>query len=91
MERDADRGTRRSLERGSDRAGPLTPRQDEIARNVARGCANKEIAMRLGIAEQTVKDHVSAICRRLHLPNRAALAAWVIQRDDLARGYPLLS
>lgn len=41
---------------------------------VARGMENKEIAKRLGITEQAVKEHVSTLLRNLGVRNRAALA-----------------
>jgi hypothetical protein len=40
---------------------------------VLRGDSNKEIALRLGMAEQLVKDHVSDLFRKFDVPNRAAL------------------
>ena len=41
---------------------------------VAEGLENKEIAHRIGLSEQAVKEHVSALLRRLAVRNRAALA-----------------
>ncbi|WNG29353.1 hypothetical protein F0U62_39215 [Cystobacter fuscus] len=43
----------------------LTPRQFEAAVLAAQGLADKEIADRLGITEDTAKDHVQSACRRL--------------------------
>jgi DNA-binding CsgD family transcriptional regulator len=43
----------------------LTPRQFEAVALVAQGLSNKEIASKLGITEETVKDHVSASIKRL--------------------------
>lgn len=51
----------------------LPDRQRMILVLVAKGCANKEIAHRLGISEQTVKWHVSRMLRRFAVPNRTAL------------------
>lgn len=55
----------------------LTLRQNEILTLLAQGHANKEIGLRLDVAEITVKMHVSAIFRTLNVPNRtqAVLAA----------------
>lgn len=67
----------------SDASGPaarparLTGRQTEIARRVALGLTNREIAAELGLTEGTVKLHVSRILRRLGLRNRAQLSAHV--------------
>ena len=52
----------------------LTDRQSAILDMVADGLGNKDIAQRLGISEQAVKEHVSALLRRLAVPNRAGLA-----------------
>lgn len=41
---------------------------------VGEGLANKDIAQRLGVSEQAVKEQVSALLRRLAVPNRAGLA-----------------
>lgn len=51
----------------------LTPRQIEVAALVRDGCANKEIAWRLGLSEGTVKAHLSAIMRVLGVRNRVLL------------------
>jgi DNA-binding CsgD family transcriptional regulator len=52
----------------------LTDRQSQILGLVAEGLENKEIGHRLGLTEQAVKEHVSALLRRLAVRNRAALA-----------------
>jgi DNA-binding NarL/FixJ family response regulator len=49
---------------------PLTARELEILRIVADGQANKEIAHMLGISDQTVKNHMSAILRKLAVNDR---------------------
>lgn len=53
----------------------LTARQQQVAALVLEGLPNKSIAVRLGIAVATVKDHVHAILHRLEMPSRAALIA----------------
>ncbi|MBX6765345.1 MAG: response regulator transcription factor, partial [Rubrobacteraceae bacterium] len=55
----------------------LTPRQREVALLVAQGLANRQIASELGISENTVANHVAAIIRRLDVPARSGIAAWV--------------
>jgi PAS domain S-box-containing protein len=52
----------------------LTPREVEILGLVLRGWTNKGMASHLGLAEQSIKDHVSALLRKFAVPNRAALA-----------------
>jgi DNA-binding CsgD family transcriptional regulator len=50
---------------------PLTSRETQILEGIASGNTNKEIAHMLGISEQTVKSHVSAILRKLKANDRA--------------------
>jgi DNA-binding NarL/FixJ family response regulator len=55
----------------------LTPTQMEVLRCVRSGLLNKQIAYQLGIAEATVKVHMTAVMRKLNVRNRtqAAMAA----------------
>ena len=68
--------------RASTRANPggLTNRQLDVARLVARGLTNAEIAPRLYISPKTADHHVSAVLAKLGLPNRRAV---VVQADEL--------
>lgn len=50
--------------------GPLTERETEVLGLLARGLANKQIAVSLGISEHTVKFHVSSIYTKLNVTNR---------------------
>jgi len=65
---------RAGADRRSSQAFHLTPREVEVLAYVLRGLGNKEIATELGLAEQSVKDHVSALLQKFAVPNRAALA-----------------
>ena len=56
-------------------AAPLTKRETEILTYVAEGNSNKEIAHILSISEQTIKNHVSAILRKLNANDRAHAVA----------------
>jgi len=58
-------------------AGLLTEREHAVARLVARGEANAEIASALGITERTVKAHLSSIFEKLHVDDRLQLALLV--------------
>ncbi len=49
---------------------PLTPREREILDYIARGYINKQIAGKLGISEQTIKNHMSSILRKLDASDR---------------------
>jgi DNA-binding NarL/FixJ family response regulator len=57
----------------------LSPREAEIARFVAAGLSNKQIARKASIAEGTVKIHLHKAYRKLGIANRAALAVMVSQ------------
>jgi DNA-binding NarL/FixJ family response regulator len=58
----------------------LTPREQEVLRQIARGYQYKQIARRLSISIKTVETHVSAVLRKLQLSNRHELARWASDR-----------
>lgn len=58
---------------------PLTPRELEVLKLVARGLTNQEIAAELVITERTVTTHVSNILTKLHLANRTQAALYAIR------------
>ncbi len=64
-----------------DRPDPLTDRETEILRLMASGFSNKEIANSLGVAEGTIKNHVSNILSKLGVRDRtrAVLKAFELQ------------
>ncbi|GAA2010600.1 helix-turn-helix transcriptional regulator [Microbacterium ulmi] len=66
---------------GRGALAPLSAREAEIARLVARGRTNREIATQLFLSERTVEQHVRSTLHKLGLPNRAAVAAWVVERS----------
>ncbi|KWH24333.1 response regulator [Burkholderia multivorans] len=71
-----DDGATYTIEPPRQAAGaPLTPRQIEVLRYLAEGVPNKVIADRLGLSEKTVKAHITAIFRTLHVLNRTQAAA----------------
>jgi DNA-binding NarL/FixJ family response regulator len=64
---------------GEDRRGPdpgLTPREQEVLDLIERGFANKRIALELGIAEKTVKTHVSHVLAKLGVSDRTQAALY---------------
>lgn len=67
----------------ADAAGvsPLSPREEDVLREIARGLSNKEIARVLDIAETTVKIHVQHILRKLGLSSRVQAAVYASDRQ----------
>jgi len=57
-----------------DRLSVLSKRELEVARTVAGGSSNKEVARQLGITERTVKAHVGAVFQKLNVRDRLHLA-----------------
>ena len=61
-------------------AGPLAPRELEVAELVGEGLTNKQIAGRLFISDRTVATHVRNIMNKLGFDTRAQIAAWTATR-----------
>ena len=55
---------------------PLSPRELEVARLVARGLTNKQIGEALYVSERTAENHVQHILVKLGFSNRSQIAAW---------------
>jgi len=62
---------------------PLSAREVDVLRLVARGMSNQEIGEALVISERTVANHVGNILGKLHLANRVQAALWAV-REGLA-------
>lgn len=58
---------------------PLSVREGEILNYVANGQINKEIAFQLGISEQTIKNHISNILRKLDVNDRTQAVVLAMQ------------
>jgi len=63
----------------SETLSPLSPREMEILQCVTRGLSNKEIARSLKISHQTVKNHMTAILRKLAVEDRTQAAVFALQ------------
>jgi DNA-binding NarL/FixJ family response regulator len=63
---------------------PLTPREVQVLELLAEGLANKAIAERLAISDQTVKFHVAAILGKLGVANRTEAVRVAVRRGLIA-------
>ncbi|WP_329091580.1 ATP-binding protein [Streptosporangium sp. NBC_01469] len=64
----------------AEEPSPLTRRETEIAKLVAQGLSNKEIAASLTIAQRTAEGHVEHIMTKLGFHSRAQIAVWTGER-----------
>jgi predicted ATPase/DNA-binding CsgD family transcriptional regulator len=65
---------------------PLTPREIQVARLVAGGRSNKDIAAELVISQRTAENHVEHILTKLGFTSRAQVAAWVTASQPAGEG-----
>ena len=65
---------------GEAGSGPLTAREREVVRLVARGLTNREIAAALVVTERTAETHVQNILNKLGFSARAQVAAWAVEQ-----------
>ncbi len=72
-------------ENSQGEAAELTGREMEVLAGVAKGERSKEIALRLGISERTVKAHLANIYSRLGVDSRAAAIAVAAQKGLLPK------
>ncbi|MBI3954125.1 MAG: response regulator transcription factor [Chloroflexi bacterium] len=63
---------------------PLSTRELEILRNIASGLSNKQIAQRLGISEQTIKNHVTSILHKLDANDRTHAVVLALRHGLIA-------
>jgi two-component system NarL family response regulator len=66
----------------------LTAREIEVLRLASDGLTNRQIGRRLGISENTVKNHIRNILEKLHLHSRMEAVLYAVREDliDLDRG-----
>jgi DNA-binding NarL/FixJ family response regulator len=70
----------------------LTERELDVARLVAAGLRNREIAAQLAVSVRTAESHVDRIRLKLGFRSRTEIARWIAQRDvleALGRTWPL--
>jgi DNA-binding NarL/FixJ family response regulator len=64
----------------------LTRREREVARLVAHGLSNKQIAAELFVASRTAESHVETILSKLGFRSRAQIAVWQVQHHGFEQG-----
>lgn len=69
----------RAEEAHREQLASLTPREEEILKLLATGESNREIGARLFISEQTVKNHVASIFRKLQVNDRTKAALLAVK------------
>ncbi|MFI5398970.1 MAG: response regulator [Candidatus Binatia bacterium] len=69
----------RQEDRYREQLAGLTPREEEILKLLATGESNREIGKRLFISEQTVKNHVASIFRKLQVNDRTKAALLAVK------------
>ncbi|MBO4206107.1 LuxR C-terminal-related transcriptional regulator [Micromonospora echinofusca] len=69
--------------RDTDRDDPLSQREVQIARLVAGGLTNREIAEQLDVSVRTVCTHLTSIYKKLGLRSRTQAAVWAVRQPQL--------
>lgn len=59
---------------------PLTQRESQVLKELAKGLTNKQIADRLDISYETVKEHVQHILRKIGVTDRTQAAVWSVRK-----------
>lgn len=67
---------RRRVE-NDDPTAALTPSERKVLELIGDGLSNREIGERLGVAEKTVKNHITSLLSKMGLQRRTQVAAWV--------------
>lgn len=74
---------RRRLE-SADPSASLTPTEKKVVDLIGDGMSNREIGDALGIAEKTVKNHITSLLAKMGLQRRTQVAAWVASQRAVA-------
>lgn len=83
---DSFRSLTRAEEPSHDYLSPLTSREAETLEAVAMGNTNKEIAVLLGISDQTVKNHITSILRKLQVNDRTQAVIFAVRHGLIRLG-----
>jgi DNA-binding NarL/FixJ family response regulator len=74
---------RTSGREGRSEGRPMTPREEEVMRLIARGHSNKEIASQLAVSVKTVETHKARATEKLGIHNRAGIVRYALQQGWL--------
>lgn len=66
---------------GRDAFGSLSPQEKRVLALIAEGCTNKEVGLKLGLSEKTVKNYLSTVFEKLHVSRRAEAAVIYAQEN----------
>lgn len=72
-----DRTVTRRRADHDDPTADLTPAERRVLDLIGEGLSNREIGERLGVAEKTVKNHITSLLSKMGLQRRTQVAAWV--------------
>ncbi len=61
----------------NDPTAELTPSERKVLELIGDGLSNREIGEKLGVAEKTVKNHITSLLSKMGLQRRTQVAAWV--------------
>jgi DNA-binding NarL/FixJ family response regulator len=77
-----ERTLARSKSRRDDPTAGLTGAEKHVLELIGEGMSNREIGERLGVAEKTVKNHVTGLLSKMGFQRRTQAAAWVASRGS---------
>lgn len=66
---------------GRDAFASLSPQEKRVLALIAEGCTNKEVGVKLGLSEKTVKNYLSTVFEKLHVSRRAEAAVIYAQEQ----------
>ena len=66
---------------GRDAFSSLSPQEKRVLALIAEGCTNKEVGLKLGLSEKTVKNYLSTVFEKLHVSRRAEAAVIYAQES----------
>jgi len=66
----------------------LTPRESEVAQLVTEGLSNRDIALKLGLSEHTIKNYLFRIFDKTGVSSRVALVLYIMSHQDQALRTP---